>query len=291
MADASVVLTLIHLAALAGFHEALDYPVRFTVWWPWLFGYLVVAPLVNGIVAVYVSRLARDWGPALSSPTAVPRPRFALADLLLVLIYTCVVLALLARVRCPLWGSPIARNETHACAMLKCLVSTESTWRQTDSDGNGVLDYWTLDVAAFYGMKDKQGTRLEFIDRMQADADLRPETRYEGQPRTPRAWDGYLYRAMEFDEAGRPYAAVPLDLPAGLARPDESVRLRACHSTKYGFCAVPEVYDVTGIRTIIVNEEGVMYGVDTGSNVPVLQWPGTDPTSSTVNGRNWNVIK
>ena len=62
-------------------------------------------------------------------------------------------------------------REAVAEAMLDQLVSTEGVWRQTDSDLNGVQDYWTLDVAGFYFWKDENGALLKFIDVNMAMAD------------------------------------------------------------------------------------------------------------------------
>ena len=45
----------------------------------------------------------------------------------------------------------------------------------------------------------------------------------------------------------------------------------------YGFCVYPADYGKDGVRTFIVNEEGVVYGMDTDGK-PVDTWPGADPT-------------
>lgn len=51
-----------------------------------------------------------------------------------------------------------AANETNAGAACKGMASHQAVWRRTDADGNGVQDYWTADITAFYAMEDGEGT-------------------------------------------------------------------------------------------------------------------------------------
>ena len=51
---------------------------------------------------------------------------------------------------------------------------------------------------------------------------------------------------------------------------------------KFGFAAQPVAYGKTGIRSFVVNEEGVIYGKDLGSSFPlggIESYPGTVWTS------------
>ncbi|MBI3096821.1 MAG: DUF2950 family protein [Planctomycetes bacterium] len=217
---------------------------------------------------------------------ATARRGFSLSTLLLLIGFACLWFPL--AMGAPMGCRRHPANETSAVAALKQVVSTQSTWRQTDSDGNGIQDYWTLDVAGFYGMRDASGATLNFIDVNFAKADGRPRVTFNGQSPTPVAKSGYLFYAMKWDETGAAYNVnyVPTQRNATFpqGRP-------ACNPYKFGFCAVPAVYGQTGIRTFIVSEEGVLYGVDSECNAPVLRWPGVDPTACTVKGRYWRVVQ
>lgn len=296
---AFVILNLIHLAVLQHGYEALNYPLRnapaeATTLRPVIFGFLAVGPLVFGILASFASRMAvrMRTEPAPPSPGAagpVSEAGFSLLDLLLVIAYISTLVAFVLGLPGPL-RSNIASNEMHATATLHQLVSVESTWRMTDADGNGAADFWALDVAGFYAARGPSGTPINFVQASLAMADLRPATVLSGQPKQPSAERGYLFCAMQFDENGSPYAITPVTLPAAAVPPGGQAKISACNTGKYAFCAVPEKYDYTGIRTVIVNQDGVLYYVDTGSNTPILRWPGKDPTACTVNGRTWGVV-
>jgi len=163
------------------------------------------------------------------------------------------------------WGEAVVgRNESAAQAMLKQIVSTEGVWRQTDSDRNDTLDYWTEDVAGFYYVQDAGGNTLKYIDVSMAHADRNGLVRYSEEPATPK--NGYWLRVMEWDECSQRYRIGPVG--------------HATNPSKYGFCAWPMEYGVTGTHTFIVNEEGVVYQRDLGPGVQegCDRWPAADPT-------------
>jgi hypothetical protein len=111
-------------------------------------------------------------------------------------------------------------------AGLKLLASTERTWKQTDADGNGIKDYWTLDVSCLHRLYHKNGTtKVNFIDFGLARADVNAYSRSNSSPfdlgnennrdiedwgSTPTlntmftitAKSGYYYQAMLMDENG-----------------------------------------------------------------------------------------
>ncbi|MBI3097859.1 MAG: DUF2950 family protein [Planctomycetes bacterium] len=191
----------------------------------------------------------------------------------------------------------IASNEAVTVAALKQLVGAEATWRQTDPDGNGIQDYWTLDVAGFYGVQDSSGSLRKLIGCDLADADESPCVSYPGHVSCARG--GYKFQAMVWDDgAGKPTRYnmnyVPTAKNGVLRRAAGApggTYATACNSHLFGFCAVPDKYNTTGIRVFIVNEEGVIYGVDRGNNTFITTWPGTDPTQKTLNGRFWSVVQ
>ncbi len=169
----------------------------------------------------------------------------------------------------------MAANEGSAVASLKQIVSTEGVWRQTDSDRNGAQDYWTRDVAGYYHVQDANGQKLKYIDVNMAKADRLGLGAYTDIAPTPK--HGYWLRAMASDEAGKPYVDETLSAP--YAPPVE--HKPSTNASKYGYCAYPEQYGVTGTHTFIVNEEGVVYAKDLGHDAKegCDAWPDLDPTT------------
>ncbi|MBI4712849.1 MAG: DUF2950 family protein [Planctomycetes bacterium] len=185
-------------------------------------------------------------------------------------------------------------------AGLKTLTAQEAVWRQRDIDGNGIKDYWTYDVSAFYRMYQPDGTKANLIDieLARTDATFSPTfttSNFFGYPlledwfvrrekNLPVAQDGYLFRAMLLDESGIPYNQNPV------GKND----IKACNPTKFAFVAYPEKYGMTGINTFIVNQSGTVYSNDCGSDDRkiVLQWPAATPDGSPTavigpGGRRW----
>jgi hypothetical protein len=60
-----------------------------------------------------------------------------------------VAVLLLVCIPCILKAVRLA-NERNAIGSLQQLGVIETAFRSTDGDGNGVLDYWTADVAGLY---------------------------------------------------------------------------------------------------------------------------------------------
>ena len=164
--------------------------------------------------------------------------------------------------------SRVAANEISAQASLKQLVSTEGVWRQIDADRNGCQDYWTRDVSGFYYCQDASGAALKFIDISLANADKLGLSN-PGQA-TPRDKNGYWLRVMKTDESGQAYASDA-----------DGDGLSHTNPGKYAFCAFPAEYGKTGVHTIIVNEEGVVYQKDLGPGASSRcdTWPAVDPTT------------
>jgi len=161
----------------------------------------------------------------------------------------------------------IAANEAKAVAALKQLVSTEGVWRQTDSDRNGAQDYWTKDIAAFYFTKDAGGRMLKYVDIGMAKADRAGLAAWSKEAGTPKA--GYWLRVLKTDQGGEEYLL-------------DGDGVASTNPAKYAFCAYPAEYDKSGVRTFIVNEEGVVYQKDQGPDVTegTDRWPSEDPTTA-----------
>jgi hypothetical protein len=218
------------------------------------------------------------------------------------------ILVIVAAIAIPnILSSRMAANETSAIASLKTLVSAESNWRQQDMDGNGRQDYWTYDVSCFYRMFRSDGkTRAELIERSLAESDFTltdpADTNVFGSDTVdalshrlasqilPVARNGYFFRALKCDAAGKPYnqnRVLPhwqkivkaRELGIGIEEPPAGVA--ATNDTQFGFIAAPAVYSKTGTRIFIVNETGVVYATDPGSddNKWIDQWPADDPSA------------
>jgi hypothetical protein len=141
----------------------------------------------------------------------------------------------------PEWRSKrIARNERIAGTAIKSLTSAEADYRANDRDGNGVNDFWTGDVAGLY--------RLGLIERGVAEADLRPIHPLVPQP---IPFHGYYFLAMKRDESESP----PEDLQIDTDKNSGKVH----HLTKFGFCAFPEKFGVTGKWSFIVNQNNTVF--------------------------------
>jgi hypothetical protein len=202
---------------------------------------------------------------------------------------------------CPTKG---AANEASAITVLKVLEMQEKSWCQGDTDGNGIKDYWTLDVSTFYRLYRNDGrTKLKLIDISLARADSAAYSRNNPTPFnfgnesgldledwshpdvTPTAKSGYRFQAMLLDENGLPYNKNPIGKNG----------IKACNSTKFAFVAYPQVYPTSGINTFIINEKGIIYQTDPntdGDGKIVLQWPGADPTEvKGPGGKLWSVAE
>jgi hypothetical protein len=123
--------------------------------------------------------------------------------------------------------------------MIKMLSSAEADFRANDRDGNGVQDFWTGDVAGLY----ERG----LIEKAVAMADLRPI-----HPLVPKPipYHGYYFVVMQRDESETPpeILQVETDKKSG----------KVHHRSKFGFCAFPAKFGVTGRYTYILNENNTI---------------------------------
>ncbi|MBI3096649.1 MAG: DUF2950 family protein [Planctomycetes bacterium] len=210
---------------------------------------------------------------------------FTLVELSIVIVLIAIIITLAVP---SLLRSRMASHELSACGSLRALVGTQASWRQLDSDSNGKQDYWTVDVAGFYGIQDKSGSPLRSIEITLAKADASRVVSYYAKPAIPQARAGYRFRALLGDAAGSYRVnAIPTQTAVTIIAPGTL----ACHEFSYAFMAMPDTYNATGIRKFIMNESGVIYGVDGGDNSFIATWPGSDPTAVTLNGRFWAAVQ
>lgn len=203
--------------------------------------------------------------------------RFTLIELMIVV----AIIAIIAAIAIPsLLRSRIAANETSAIGGLKQIVSYEASWRQTDADGNGQSDHWTLDVAGFRWVQDQGGNPLKYMDAAQAKADFAKQIKTAtGQTDNPKS--GYLYGAIVLDENGSSYNQN--------TRAGAQFTGAACNTYKFGFTAKPDQYGTTGVNTFVVNEEGQVYRRD-NATATIAQYPAEDPSTLTITPP-WGVVE
>jgi len=201
------------------------------------------------------------------------------------------VAAIVAAIAIPgLLSSHVATQEISAVSGLKSICNAESIWRMQDSDGNGERDYWTYDISCLYRMKGNNALPATLIDISIAWADYAPAgdeafgadfieaSRLKGKGQIPHY--GYLFQAMESDENGEAYNQNEVGVN----------KIKAANSYKFAFVAYPKQYGHSGKRTFIINEEGTVYSIDSGSDQAkiVLQWPSQSPLGQPgPGGRTW----
>ena len=215
---------------------------------------------------------------------------FTLIELMIVV----AIIAIIAAIAIPsLLRSRIAANETACIGSLRTILSTESAWRQTDMDGNALPDFWTIDVTGLYAAADGAGNPTKAMDVAIAKSDGDPQTAAYpagARPGVAATWvvvavpvpkSGYELAALTANEVGTNYAVDGADTDA----------LATEGGSQFGFRGYPDVYATTGVNDYIVNEEGVIYGRDTGAQTVGTapgNWPAVDPTTA---APPWRVVQ
>jgi len=150
-----------------------------------------------------------------------------------------------------------ASPERIASSSLKTIASAQMDFRSNDRDGNGVMDYWTRDVAGLHDFTPAGGQPMKLVEPSIAAADATAS----GEP-APKG--GYHFRAMTTGPDG------PYDGGSGR------------HPSCWAVCAYPRKHAKTGKFTFIVNEEGTIWRKDTSG--PVLAWP------ADLQGEGWSKL-
>jgi len=137
--------------------------------------------------------------------------------------------------------------ETSAIAAMRTYCGAQNIFHRTDYDGDGVLEYcgptnaehpdftWLCHATV-------SGTKIELLDNAFAAAT---------SANTPKA--GYWFVEIPLDVDGNPYDA----------------------ATGYALCAVPAVYNQTGLYTFVVDTQGTVFQIDNGGR-PVTRFPDVD---------------
>jgi len=170
----------------------------------------------------------------------------------------------------------IAKNERSASSAILSLAQAEADFRANDRDWNGILDFWTGDVAGLYSVISQgNGLAIHLIPRELAEADAAP---LKPLVPAPVPYHGYLFVAMDWDDTGEKPEALKQKTDASGA---------VHHKEKCAWCAYPSVPGETGKRTYFVSiniDRPALYGTY-NQGLPVLRWP-----KGGANSAGWAII-
>lgn len=140
----------------------------------------------------------------------------------------------------------IQENEKKAARWLTALAAAEADFRENRPAPGTAKDYWVGDVAGLWHAG-------KLIVKELGEADAKPI-----RPMVPAAvpLDGYLFETLVGDASRmRPE---PFREGAMLSRGPGH------HPEKFGFCAYPAQYGVTGRSTFLINQDGKVISGDNG---------------------------
>ncbi|MBI4564162.1 MAG: DUF2950 family protein [Planctomycetes bacterium] len=139
----------------------------------------------------------------------------------------------------------------------------DEDFRSNDRDNNGMNDFWVKDVAGMFGLEPGTGKEdarpakdpvnaIKLIESSTAKADATAGRRaypIVGDLKEPEPRSGYLFAALKsyVDATG---AVRPYDTGAGR------------NNDRFGFVAYPLEYGVTGVITLIINEDNTLWAKD-----------------------------
>ncbi|MFA5793735.1 MAG: DUF2950 family protein [Candidatus Brocadiia bacterium] len=219
---------------------------------------------------------------------------FTLIELMIVV----AIIAIIAAMAIPnLVTGKLAANETSAICTLRILTSQQMIWRERNYDGNAYRDYWTYDVSCFNRMALGSGSKVGMVDISVARSDFAaavddvfgPSPTFEDWGVfTPTAKSGYYIRAMTTAFDGSSYNQNLVG----------TNNLPAANTVLFGMMSAPEFYGISGVRSAIVSQDGIIYNVDCGGEANKwkttstweLRWPDQVPSSITgPGGHIWTI--
>lgn len=164
-------------------------------------------------------------------------------------------------------------NEKTSGTTMRTLLTAEELFKGSDIDRNGINDYWTYDVTGLAMMTPSGGGKPVFAisDYGFPMADLAPLAAgtydngtflHPGPMASKQPKAGYWFQSMVLDFFGIAYWQ------------DTDSSGVDCHNfTRWGFCAIPANYGVTGVFCFILSEDATLFKRDFGANTPAIPVP------------------
>lgn len=148
------------------------------------------------------------------------------------------------------------------------LGMVQEEWKAQDMDRNGLLDYWTRDMASMHYREVPECRTGGAIDGEVARADKVGLGGCAADEPVP--FKGYWFSAVRLDAAGRPYAQVA-----------DAAGVPSTHPSAWAICAWPANHGGATRHTYIVDERLVVYRKDRGAAAVdrVDAWPKGGPVA------------
>jgi hypothetical protein len=150
----------------------------------------------------------------------------------------------------------IGRHELAVIDLLKRANGIQMTYRRTDHDGDGVMEF-AAGLLSSPGQRDglywpaSAGGISPFDDRV-ARANLEGFA-IDGKDVEPDPWEGYYFKILQEQGPAAPGGAYTYLVNGNMV-------------SGYGVLAVPAIYGDTGIMTFMVGENGTIYEADLGDD-------------------------
>jgi prepilin-type N-terminal cleavage/methylation domain-containing protein len=183
---------------------------------------------------------------------------FTLIELMIVI----AIIAIVAAIAIP--GILVATrtaNENNASSSLKQVSNAETLFRSSDSDGNGINDYWCADVKGLYYIALTGTTNnIRLIELSMALADGNPD------PGSP------IDYTLPADALGSPKAGYWFQAVSGYENPIGTANAFGRRNTdKFGFIVYPNSYGSSGKLVFIISESHSIYKRDPVTATTILQ--------------------
>ena len=193
---------------------------------------------------------------------------FTLIELMIVI----AIIAIIAAIAIPgILSASRAANERNASGSLKTIVSAQLIFKGSDTDNNGLNDFWTADIKGLYfiaaGTPTATPVRMIEVSLAQADANPDPQSDYTNPaagtlPSTPKA--GYWYLTLTNYE--QPKGTT--NNAYGRRNPD-----------RFGYITVSSAYPSSGRLVFILSENWNMFKRDPGGSSAYIQTAPTLPSN------------
>lgn len=166
-------------------------------------------------------------------------------------------------------GRAEERQAALVAQAMRKIHNAERTWQGNDSDGNGQMDFWVVDVAGLHFNTLADGQVVGLLEEPIARADKTGLAAYVKD--VPEPHEGFWFRVVPTDAEGKPYAEDPDGDGKATTSPG-----------RFAVSAYPAEYGYPCTLTLILDENGQVYGKDQGAKAltGVEKWPGAEPAKS-----------